>query len=280
MAGFLYERVHYDKNIKLFLTPLTAVFVDVHIHDEMEVICVLKGDMHVLVNNQKYHLNPGDIIIINAFEPHGTLKGNHDCMHMLLQFNPFEIFSNIDYQKGMRCISYKIDKDTEAHVPLYNSLQELYRVFVSSSNELRIKGHLSILYADMIENLEWESIGTKSKKEESDLFIFQKVIHYICDNYHQPITLEQISKVSGFSTYHFCRFFKRMSGLTFIEYLTNLRLDKAVFSLLTNEKAICKIAYECGFASIKSFNRAFKNAYGISPREYRKRFVSSHVSKT
>jgi xylan 1,4-beta-xylosidase len=71
-----------------------------------------------------------------------------------------------------------------------------------------------------------------------------------------------------------------MSGLTFIEYLTNLRLDKAVFSLLTNEKAICKIAYECGFASIKSFNRAFKNAYGISPREYRKRFVSSHVSKT
>ena len=73
------------------------------------------------------------------------------------------------------------------------------------------------------------------------------------------------------SRYHFCRIFHSATGATFLEYLYNVRLAKAHQLLLGSDLSLNEISSRCGFSSTSHLARIFKNAYGIPPREFRKR---------
>ena len=100
------------------------------------------------------------------------------------------------------------------------------------------------------------------------------VIDYIEMNYQNQITLDEIANEAGFSKFHFTRFFKDMTGVTFLNYLNNFRITKVEEALLNTEISITNIAMKSGFKNIKTFNRVFKNIKGCSPMEYRRRLIS------
>lgn len=275
MSEYFYEKVNYKNHSNIYLVYGKAGNMDMHIHDEMEILCVLSGDMYVLVNHNKYHLHTDDMIVINEFEPHGTLFGDEECTHIVLQFKPFEIFAGIDFIKCRTCEGYHIQQGSQIHSRLHSTMQNLFKTYIGASpaRALAASGHLSLMFADIIELLPWSNAGQADPdKSEANIILFRKVIQYMCDHYDFPLTLEEVASVTGFSVYHFCRFFKRMSGMTFLEYLTELRVNKSVILLCTENTKIGDIASLCGFTSIKTFNRVFKNAHGMSPGEYRKRY--------
>jgi AraC-like DNA-binding protein len=70
--------------------------------------------------------------------------------------------------------------------------------------------------------------------------------------------------------YHFTRFFKDTTGMTFWQYLNNYKVSKAVNLLINTSDSISEIAFNSGFNSIKTFNRVFKQVKGCSPSEFRK----------
>lgn len=97
----------------------------------------------------------------------------------------------------------------------------------------------------------------------------QKAISYIRRNYGRSISLTEIAKVSGASPRHFSKVFKEATGLTFIDYLTRERVEKAKTRVRESADRISEIAFICGFESIAQFNRAFKRIAGESPSAYR-----------
>jgi AraC-like DNA-binding protein len=90
------------------------------------------------------------------------------------------------------------------------------------------------------------------------------------EHYKEDITLECISKYAGFSSYHFTRFFKESTGISFGQYLRNFRITKAEWHLINSGETIAQAAYKSGFNSIKTFNRVFKDVTGRSPTDFRK----------
>ena len=98
----------------------------------------------------------------------------------------------------------------------------------------------------------------------------EQVFEYVDNNYDRPISLDQIARVANFSIYHFTRFFKETTGMTFGEYLNSYRIKKAEAYLEDAQNTITEIAFKSGFNSIKTFNRVFKHQKGCSPSEYRK----------
>ena len=98
----------------------------------------------------------------------------------------------------------------------------------------------------------------------------EKVFSYVNKHYEENITLQHAADAAGYSLYHFTRFFKKMTGMTFNEYLASLRIQKSAEILLETEKSITEVAYLCGFNSIKTYNRVFKSLKKMSPREFRK----------
>lgn len=94
-------------------------------------------------------------------------------------------------------------------------------------------------------------------------------MRYIESNYADAITLDSVCKRFGFSPAHFSRLFKQVTGDTFSAYLSKVRFENAVTMLITTDKSIEDIAFECGFNSISYFSFAFKKNFQISPLKYR-----------
>lgn len=98
------------------------------------------------------------------------------------------------------------------------------------------------------------------------------VYSFIRDNYFKHISLTKVAKVARMSPIAFSRFFKKNSGAGFVEYLNRVRTNKACYLLRETEYHVHDIAMECGFTSISNFNKQFRKAEGIAPRDYRAQF--------
>jgi len=98
----------------------------------------------------------------------------------------------------------------------------------------------------------------------------QHMLEFIHRHYAQPITLEQISRISGWSVSAFSSHFKRTTKQTFIEYRNDVRLEMAAKALEETTSKIAVIASEVGFEDLSFFNKLFKKKYGLSPGQLRK----------
>ena len=100
--------------------------------------------------------------------------------------------------------------------------------------------------------------------------VMQKAVEYINRNIADNITIDDICAAVHMSKYHFCRKFKKTTGLTVMDYVLETRIVAAK-NMLTNEPApVSEISGKCGFSSISYFCRVFKESTGMSPLQYRK----------
>jgi AraC-like DNA-binding protein len=98
----------------------------------------------------------------------------------------------------------------------------------------------------------------------------EQVSKHIQANYHRSITLTEIADIANMTEQSFSRWFRQTSGLTFIDYLIQLRTTVASNLLINTSKPMTEVYAESGFNSSSSFNRAFLKIKGCSPREFRK----------
>ena len=94
-----------------------------------------------------------------------------------------------------------------------------------------------------------------------------KVIFYIEQNHHSPLTLDELSKVASFSKYHFHRIFKSIVGESVGDYIRYVRLQNTTMKFKTKQN-ITQIAMESGYETHASFSKAFKKHFGITPKEF------------
>ena len=96
------------------------------------------------------------------------------------------------------------------------------------------------------------------------------VYEYIENNYTKRLYLDEIAKRACLSKYHFCRVFKTLTGQTVMEYVNNVRIEKAKELLRKSFLSITEICFKVGFTNLSNFNRTFKKIEAIAPSKYRK----------
>ncbi len=104
-----------------------------------------------------------------------------------------------------------------------------------------------------------------------------QALFYVEQNISKKITLGDISEFVGYSIYHFSRLFKKEVGMPPYEYITRFRLDLAKHYLITTQKPIKDIAYECGYQNAINFYTLFKKNVGMSPKQFRNKNYKSEV---
>ena len=149
-------------------------------------------------------------------------------------------------------------------VPLY----ELYRAsptltaqqieglidFLRNIGEIIVEARSNILF--------WEQ-GNAAER-------IQLIRDYIKQNYMKNLSIKKVSARFFLSPNHFCRYFKKSTGVTFIEYLNLYRIKKAEELLCNKTLGVMEISILCGFGSISQFYRHFKQVKGVTPKEIRK----------
>jgi AraC-like DNA-binding protein/ligand-binding sensor protein len=146
-------------------------------------------------------------------------------------------------------------------------LQGIYsatRVFSSKQYDAMIK-----LLGIFAEHISVVSNRIVVHRENSESPVIRRAREFIVENQTEDLSLGQVAKAVNTSTFHFCKMFKKATGLNFTEYVSRVRVEKARNLLLNPNLRISEIAYEVGFQSLTHFNRVFKKITGQSPTDYR-----------
>ena len=125
---------------------------------------------------------------------------------------------------------------------------------------------LLVIFADHLA-MKGNQIMVQTANAESPVIARAK--QFIAENYTEHISLRQVSKTVNTSVFYFCKQFHKATGLTFTEFVSRTRIEKAKNLLLNPNLHITEIAYAIGFQSLTQFNRTFKKIMGQSPTEYR-----------
>lgn len=107
-------------------------------------------------------------------------------------------------------------------------------------------------------------------KENEYLKPIQEAQKYIQEHFEQSIKLEDVSKLTGFNATYFSTLFKKETGISFLTYLTEVRMKEAKKKLSDLSKTIADISCEVGYQDLKHFTKQFKKATGLTPSKYRK----------
>ena len=97
-----------------------------------------------------------------------------------------------------------------------------------------------------------------------------KVFKYVFDNFSADMQLDEVAALVSMNKQAFCRYFKSRTQKTFVEFVNEVRIGHACKLITDGERQIGNLAYECGFNSLSNFNRFFKEAKGVTPRDYKK----------
>lgn len=102
---------------------------------------------------------------------------------------------------------------------------------------------------------------------------YRQLINQVLNHIHQhldgDLSLQALAQLASFSPFHFHRMFKAMMGETVNDYVKRIRVQKAAAKLIFSHLPVTEIALDCGFASVSTLSRAFKQHYGVSPSAYR-----------
>ena len=116
------------------------------------------------------------------------------------------------------------------------------------------------------------STYTSNNKDFENSEQIRIIYDYVQENYHNKISLAEISELVNMSQVSFNRFIKKRTGKTFIEYVNDTRIGYAARWLIEKELSVAEIAFKCGFNNIANFNRVFKKNKNCTPSQYREEF--------
>lgn len=117
-----------------------------------------------------------------------------------------------------------------------------------------------------------------TKKEQSTVDLVKKAKLYIERNYAKDLMLDEVSRQLQISPYYFSKLFKKRTGNNFIEYVTNVRMEKAKELLRNSDKSMKEICIEVGYSDANYFSRTFKKNVGVSPTEYKEEGIALYCA--
>lgn len=140
----------------------------------------------------------------------------------------------------------------------FRSVLELMSIL----DELSISNGKRALAGDNIYNADF--IYMDSRRMET-------VVEFLNEHFHRPVRLAEAADLVEMAETAFSRFFKVKTGITFVDFLNDIRLGHASRMLIDTKKSIAEIAFECGFTSISNFNRIFKRKKNNTPKDFREK---------
>ncbi len=115
------------------------------------------------------------------------------------------------------------------------------------------------------------SIHTKTHGKVFDYYPrLSRLREHVEQSYSEPVSLEQAAGIAALESSYFSSYFHAKVGITFTEWLRQVRIEKAMELMKAGDFSITHIAYEVGFADLRTFERAFKKHTRRTPREFKK----------
>ncbi len=252
------------------------LIVTPHWHDETEIIYVLDGEISISVNGNRYSGKKGDIFVVNNGEIHEILSGYNGAAYDAFVFDlKSMLFAAEDLAQKKFLEPVNSGEVLFKNKILDNCKMREILEHIKDINEnhtysytLMTKALILQFIAMLFDDKQYCEEKINSAKENK-YALQKKIITYIRENLSSRITLDETARRFNMSSKYFCRFFKNNFHKTLVEYITSVRMEKALELLSDTDMSVTDIALECGFSNMSYFAQTFRTSVGISPREYR-----------
>ncbi|MBQ7901922.1 MAG: helix-turn-helix transcriptional regulator [Clostridia bacterium] len=263
-----------DHNVSEHLYPgqktyETTMFAS-HCHPHYEVLYVYENERMITFERQKFVLNKNKICIIPPYTMHKVQPTNDmPQKRILMAFTKeyiekyAEVF-DINPLSSFSTATTVLDLSEEDALKVKTMLDEVMELTGndSYSNQMFALTALKLL-TFCTEKL---SPAAESKKFN----IIDKIIKYIEVHYHADLTLDLLAAEFAVSKYEISRNFSKVTGMTFLQYLTRIRIENAKRLLKNHKLTITNVGTHTGFRSSSDFARVFRSVTGMTPSQYRK----------
>lgn len=261
-----------DLHLDFFIDPGQTV-INKHFHDWIEIVYLIHGDLEIQVNQKTTKLKEHDFVVINPMSIHSTRCMNGNTA-ILLQI-PTSFLEK--FMPDIREYSINVDlesKDPRVQTKLANirsTLQDLWinYQFQAKGYEFRCYSLIFEVIFILIHSFSYKLDRKERQKNQKNLERVRTIIEYMENHYTEQLSIAEIAGKVGLNEIYFSRFFKANMGMTFLEYLNMVRLEKIYVDLLNTNMPIKDIQEKHGFYNDKVFRRMFREIYGCTPREAR-----------
>jgi AraC-like DNA-binding protein len=254
-----------------------------HQHPEVQLTLILSSEGKVIAGDYIGTFKPGDIFLIGANLPHVFRndsryyeQGDDSTAHSYTVFFEWQSFGekflSLPELKRLQEFTKVSDRGLYIKDPVRNRISQLMKQMFRTSEMDRLIVLLKILnilsHAESIDPL--ASSGIYNDFDEIDGKKLADVYRFTMNEYHRKIHLDEVADVANMTTNSFCRYFKKRTRKSYIDFLTEIRIGQARKLLQLNDLSISQICFEVGFNNLSNFNRKFRELCEITPTEFRR----------
>lgn len=248
----------------------------------LALIVPLDGVLRFDAGERPDELGSGEILVVgNPNIAVRAEKGAAEVRTLMISFLPYFVYSLGSPSRDYFFLLpfYGHDGLQPPVVRAGTSLEEIHRIIARLVRcYLGRTGHfevgckalfLELLYYIAQELRDADSIRTEMVLQKDRTARLSPILEYVERKYSEPINLKEAAFLARMSIPQFVRLFKKVAGMSFVSYLTHVRLSRSVRLLKESCLTIAEVAYQVGFCDQSYFDRRFKAAFGLTPRDFR-----------
>ena len=257
-----------------------------HYHSFSEIIYVNYGSLEIRINNNVMRLFRGDLIYVNPIQTHRLCAcDEHETRLTIIKFNPALLSSSMDIKEEKNLLYHFLEGSViqyfyfADHDIRETSIREKLDIILKEADAKRIAYEYAI--RNYICGIILDLLRILANKDELDFDAeryeqLREVLVYIKSNFNTSIKMDEILKLCNLSYSNFALKFKTLTGKTFTNYVSHMRISHAQLLLISTQMSMIEIAEKCGFNDICYFNRVFKRISGEAPYKFKKHSQEYH----
>lgn len=243
---------------KLYLSRDSNINFAPHIHDDIELVYVVRGSGSAFCDGKHYTLSDGSLFLVFPEQIH-SYSDCTDGEYILLVINPSRLLYLEEFFRTMIPVS-ALGTATPA---LARLLSEALEEFQNCADSCVVDGYLTAFFGKLC-----QSIPMQTSPVSNDTV--SQILQYCSHHFRDEISARDLCDRLHISPSYISHLFRNRLKISFPEYMNALRLNKALPLLREPGLNMTTVAERAGFPTIRTFNRAFRKKHGMSPLAYRK----------
>ena len=261
--------VKYENKLSAYMPP--------HWHKEVELLMFVKGRVHCIFENAELQFKKGDLAIINSHEVHET-KCSRNAVYLVIHIDPSVMCRYVptfDQLHFSLAHGPEDQEKAEAFSQIRGHMREVLKLTEDETDSAAKLGRQARLFAIayiLVRHFAQPLAVEESRLQRSDMTRLEPLLDYIQLHHGEELPLDDAVKYMGLNKEYFCRLFKKNMGVSYLQYVYQIRTTAVCRELETTDDPIGEIAERHGFRDPKMLNQYFREIYGCTPSEKRKFF--------
>lgn len=245
-----------------------------HLHHQVEIVYMVKGQADVTIDNRTERLSVGDLAVVfpNCIHGYKMVMNPDDLPHLEGLMIAHHMAGDYGEYLSRKLPNEPFLRAETAGEEAHFVLEQLF-VKRRDRHPAVTKSYLQLLFS-----LIWPHLQAKTDGSQRHDDTPHRAIRYVMEQSCRPLQAKEVASALGISQSHLARIFSQHLHMGFNDYVNQLRVQTAEDLLRSTDRPITAIMSEVGFESQSTFNRAFLKVHGVSPREYRQRVRPQYLS--